>query len=164
MLIDTGAQDAAAQTRAIMGQSRFGLAVDTWRKKMSPEENKGVVRRFLEALDRQDFDALKEHPGLYQTVQRQPMVRAAFPDLRTNIEQQVAEGDTVATRATMEGTHAGTFFGVAPTNKRVKVTLLLIDQIVEGKIVLHYANADWIGVLVQLGALPPPQGMTKTLT
>jgi len=129
---------------------------------MSSDENKAVVRRFLEALDRQDFEALKEHPGLYQTVQRQPMVRAAFPDLRTKIEQQVAEGDTVATRATMEGTHGGTFFGVAPTKKTVKLTLLLIDQIVDGKIVLHYANADWLAVLVQLGALPPPPGITKS--
>ena len=130
---------------------------------MSSEENKAVVRRFLEALDRQDFEALNEHPGLYQTVQRQPMVRAAFPDMRAKIEQQIAEGDTVATRATMEGTHGGTFFGIAPTNKRVKLTLLLIDQIVDGKIVSHYANADWLGVLVQLGALPPPPGITKSL-
>jgi predicted ester cyclase len=129
---------------------------------MSSGENKAVVRRFVEALDRQDFEALKEHPGLYQTVQRQPMVRAAFPDLRTKIEQQVAEEDTVATRATMEGTHGGAFFGVAPTKNTVKLTLLLIDQIVDGKIVLHYANADWLAVLVQLGALPPPLGITKS--
>jgi predicted ester cyclase len=128
----------------------------------SSEENKAIVRRFLEALDRQDFETIKEHSGLYQTVQRQPMIRAAFPDLRTTIEQQIAEGDTVATLATMEGTHLGAFMGVAPTNKQVKLTVLLMDQIVEGKIVLHYANADWIGVLVKLGALPPPPGMTKT--
>src|SRR6185503_3966701 len=126
------------------------------------EENKAIVRRFLEALDRQNFEALKEHPGLYQTVQRQPMIRMAFPDLQATIEQQIAEGDTVATRATMEGTHAGTFMGVAPTNKHVKLTVLLMDQIVDGKIVLHYANADWIGVLVRLGALPPPPAMTKS--
>ena len=129
----------------------------------SSEDNKAIVRRFLEALEKQDFEALKEHPGLYQTAQRQPMVRAAFPDLRTKIEQQIAEGDTVATRATMQGTHLGPFMGVAPTNKQVKLTILLMDQIVDGKIVLHYANADWIGVLVQLGALPPPPGITKTL-
>ena len=128
----------------------------------SSEDNKAIVRRFLDALDQQNFEALKEHPGLYQTAQRQPMVRAAFPDLRTKVEQQVAEGDTVATRATMQGTHLGTFMGVAPTNKQVTLTVLLMDQIVDGKIVLHYANADWIGVLVRLGALPPPPGMTKS--
>ena len=127
------------------------------------EENKAIVRRFLEALDRQNFEPLKEHPGLYQTVQRQPMIRMAFPDLRGTIEQQIAEGDTVATRVTMDGTHLGTFMGVGPTNKQVKLTVLLMDRIEDGKIVLHYANADWIGVLVRLGALPPPPGMTKTV-
>ena len=54
---------------------------------MSMEENKAIVRRFLEALDQQNFEALKEHPGLYQTVARQPSVRAAFPDLQTTVEQ-----------------------------------------------------------------------------
>ena len=58
------------------------------------EENKAIVRSFLEALDQQNFDALKEHPGLYQTVVRQPLIRAAFPDLQTTIEHQIAEGDT----------------------------------------------------------------------
>jgi predicted ester cyclase len=123
---------------------------------MSQEENKRIVTRYLEALDRKDFEALKEHPGLYQTAARQPMVRAAFPDLQTTIEQQVAEGDTVATRGVMEGTHLGTFMGVEATNKHLTWTVLVMDRIVDGKIVLHYANADWVGVLVKLGALPPP--------
>ena len=123
---------------------------------MSTEENKAIVRRFLEALDKQNFDALREHPGLYQTVERQPLIRASFPDLRTTVEHQVAEGDTVATRATLRGTHLGPFMGVAPTSKQLTWSLLLMDQVVDGKIVLHHANADWIGVLVKLGVVPPP--------
>jgi predicted ester cyclase len=123
---------------------------------MSMEDNKAIVRRFLEALDRQDFDALKEHPGLHHTIARQPTVRAAFPDLQTTVEHQVAEGDTVATRATLRGTHLGTAFGVAPTNQKLTWSVLLMDQIVAGKIVLHYANADWMSVLIKLGVIPPP--------
>ena len=123
---------------------------------MSTEENKATVRRFLEALDKQNFDALREHPGLYQTVERQPLIRASFPDLRTTVEHQIAEGDTVATRATLRGTHLGPFMGVAPTSKHLTWSLLLMDQVVDGKIVLHHANADWIGVLVKLGVVPPP--------
>jgi predicted ester cyclase len=125
---------------------------------MSMEENKAIVRRFLEALDEQNFDALKEHPGLYATVVRQPVIRAAFPDLQTTIEHQVAEGDTVATRATLRGTHRGTLFGVAPTNQQLTWGVLLMDKIVDGKIVLHHANADWIGVLVKLGVVTAPGG------
>jgi len=125
---------------------------------MSMEENKAIVGRFLEALDQQNFDALKEHPGLYQTVVRQPIIRAAFPDLRTTVEHQVAEGDTVATRATMRGTHRGPLFGVEPTNQQLTWCVLLMDRIVDGKIVLHHANADWIGVLVKLGVVAAPGG------
>ena len=125
---------------------------------MSMEENKAIVRRFLEALDQQNFDALKEHPGLYQTVVRQPIIRAAFPDLQTTVEQQVAEGDTVATRATLRGTHSGPFMGVPPTNQQLTFSVLLMDKIVDGKIVLHYANADWISVLAKLGVVKPPGG------
>ena len=125
---------------------------------MSLEENKAIVRRFLEALDQQNFEALKEHPGLHQTVARQPSVRAAFPDLQTTVEHQVAEGDTVATRATLRGTHLGTIFGVPPTNQQLTWSVLLMDKIIDGKIVLHHANADWIGVLAKLGVITPPGG------
>jgi len=125
---------------------------------MGTEDNKAIVRSFLEALDRQDFDALKEHPGLYATVVRQPLIRAAFPDLRTTIEHQIAEGDTVATRATLRGTHLGPVFGVAPTNQTLTWSVLLMDKITDGKIVLHHANADWIGVLVKLGVISAPGG------
>jgi predicted ester cyclase len=125
---------------------------------MSMEENKSIVRRFLEALDHQNFDALKEHPGLYQTIVRQPIIRAAFPDLQTTVEHQIAEGDTVATRATLRGTHVGPFMGVAPTNQHLTWSVLLMDKITDGKIVLHYANADWISVLVKLGVVAAPGG------
>src|SRR5436305_1949389 len=82
------------------------------RRNMMPiDEAKTVVRDFVDALSEGNFAALSVHPGLYQTVQRQPLVRAAFPDLTITVEQQVGEGDTIATRATMRGTHAGTFMG-----------------------------------------------------
>jgi len=74
---------------------------------MSMEENKAIVHRFLEALDRQNFDALKEHPGLHHIV-------------------------------------------------ALTWSVLLTDQIVDGKIVLHHANADWISVFVKLGVISPP--------
>jgi predicted ester cyclase len=122
---------------------------------MSAEDSKAVVRRFLEALDRHDFAALEEHPGLYQTVERQPLMRAAFPDLVHKIEQQIAEGDTVATRITMTGTHLGPFMGVPPTNRRLSWSVLLMDQVIDGKIVLHHANGSWT-LPAELGLLPHP--------
>jgi predicted ester cyclase len=128
---------------------------------MSLEENKALIRSVLDALDRHDYDALKVHPGLYQTIVRQPLIRSAFPDGQTIVERQVAEGDTVATRATIRGTHRGTFMGVAPTNQPFTLSLLMMDQIVDGKIVLHHANADWLSVLVKLGVVPAPPSPPK---
>jgi predicted ester cyclase len=127
------------------------------RKFMTPDENKAVVRRFLDALDEHDFASLQEHPGLQQILQRHPMMRAAFPDLRHSIDEQIAEGDTVATRVTMTGTHLGSFMGVAPTKKVMSWNVLLMDRVVDGRIVLHHANNSWV-LLGQLGLLPQPPG------
>jgi predicted ester cyclase len=122
---------------------------------VSTEEGKVVVRRFLEALDRHDFAGLSDHPGLKQVLARHPLMRAAFPDLQHKIDEQIAEGDTVATRVTMTGTHLGSFMGVAPTNKRMSWNVLLMDRVVDCKIVLHYANNSWT-MLGELGLLPQP--------
>ena len=62
----------------------------------------------------------------------------------------------VATQAILSGTHLGSFLGVAPTGKRLSWGVLLMDQIVDGRIILHYANADWISALIQLGVISPP--------
>ena len=127
---------------------------------MITDENKAVVRRFLEALDRHDFASLEEHPGLQQILQRHPMMRAAFPDLQHKIDEQIAEGDTVATRVSMTGTHLGTFMGVAPTSKTLTWNVLLMDRVVDGKIVLHHANNSWV-LLGHLGLLPQHPGAGK---
>src|SRR5262245_62455946 len=110
---------------------------------MSLEENKAIIRRRLAALDRHDFGALGDHPGLYQTVARQPMIRTSFPDLQTTIEQQIAEGDTVATRATMRGTHLGEFMGVAPTEKQFTITVLLMNKIESDRLAPRECRLDW---------------------
>ncbi len=124
---------------------------------MSAEENKAVIRRFVELLNEGDLDrAFEGHPGLYEARQRYPYSYSAFPDLTHTIEQQVVEGDIVVTRGTLSGTHQGEFFGTAPTGRRVTFGLLMMDTIEDGKIVLHYANVDWLSVLLQIGALTPP--------
>jgi predicted ester cyclase len=130
---------------------------------MTPVENKTVVLRFLEALDRHDFASLAEHPGLKQILERHPMMRTAFPDLTHKVDEQIAEGDTVATRVTMTGTHLGPFMGVAATGRRMSWNILLMDVVVDGKIVLHHGNNSWT-LLGQLGLLPPPPGPGTTIT
>ena len=83
------------------------------------------------------------------------MFRTAFPDLRIVIEDQVAEGDKMASRYTGSGTHQGELRGFPPTNNRVEVTGTITSRIVEGKIVEEWNNIDSMGMMQQLGIVPP---------
>jgi predicted ester cyclase len=67
----------------------------------------------------------------------------------------IADGDMVATRLTMSGKHVGPFMGAAPTGMDLSVGVLMMDKVVDGQIVEHWANADWVNVLGRLGIIPP---------
>ena len=123
---------------------------------MSAHAHEAVVCSVLQAIDRQDLDALKVHPGLYETVQHMPSLWASFPDAYHTVEQQIAAGDVVATRATVRGTHQGAFMGVAPTGSAVEFMVLMMDEVVDDKIVQHFAVPDVFTLLVTLGGLPAP--------
>ncbi len=82
--------------------------------------------------------------------------RAAFPDVRSTVEEQIAEGDRVVTRWTARGTHTGDFQGMAPTGKSFTLTGITIERVVDGKIAEVWVNRDDLGLLSQLGALPAP--------
>ena len=70
------------------------------------------------------------------------------------VEQQLAEGDLVATRWTGRGTHEGELMGVDPTHNQVTVSGLTISRLEGGKIVEEYQNWDTFGMMQQLGAVP----------
>ena len=113
-----------------------------------------VVRAIAVAIDRHDLAALAAHPGLDELVEHIPTLLAAFPDLMHTIEQQTVDGDVVATRAVMRGTHRGPLMGVAPTGKRIEALVLMMDRVVDDQIVLHYALPDWMAILGPIGVLP----------
>lgn len=77
--------------------------------------------------------------------------RAAFPDLRFTIEDVVAEGDRVAFRATLRGTHQGPFRGIAPTGRAVAIAVLDVVRIDGGLITDHWGGPDLLDALRQLG-------------
>lgn len=91
------------------------------------------------------------------------MFHSAFPDIRHSFEDIIVEGDKVVTRGTFTSTHQGELQGIPPTGKRVVVSLLHIDRIVDGKIVEHWGQADMMGMLQQLGSVPPsdPAGIVR---
>ena len=134
---------------------------------MPTEENKAIVRRYQEALNANDLDALGDVvaadirmpdilPGFPQGIegakQIQQVTLAGAPDFHTTIEDLIAEGDRVAARITMTGTQTGEFFGVPPSGRPFKITGMYIARIANGKIVEHRGVEDAVGLVRQLGA------------
>jgi predicted ester cyclase len=81
---------------------------------------------------------------------------AGFPNGRITVDDQIAEGDKVATRWTGRGTQTGEIAGIAPTGKEVTVMGLTISRLEGGRVVEEWTTWDTLGMLVQLGAVPAP--------
>ncbi len=136
------------------------------------EENKALARRYVEevinkgnlaVIDELAAADFVEHspfpgqaPGIEGEEQLIGMMRAAFPDLHSTIEDLIAEGDKVVLRATTRGTHKGEFMGIPPTGKQVTVTEIHIIRFVGGKGVEHWGEVDMMGMMQQLGVAPTP--------
>ena len=84
------------------------------------------------------------------------MLRGGFPDVQWTLEDVVAEGDKVAARFTMRGTHTGPFMGIRSSGKPFSVTSMGIYRIVNGQIMEEHGLPDMLGILQQIGAVPPP--------
>jgi len=137
---------------------------------MSSEQNKAIVRRLFEEPWKGNLDVVDElttsdyvgHDPATPEPLRGPegvkefisTYRAAFPDARITVEQQLAEGDLVATRWSGRGTHEGELMGIQPTGKQVTVSGLTISRLVGGKVVEEFQNWDTFGMLQQLDAIP----------
>ena len=141
---------------------------------MSQDQNKAVVRRFIEELWNQrklevadelfaadcvthqlrgsDPAAMPRSP---ESVKAEAAAWfAAFPDLRFEIEQMFAEGNQVFSRFTMRGTNTGAWMGLPPTNRKVSVPMMTIHRIHEGKIAEDWVLIGTLILLQQLGILP----------
>ena len=80
-----------------------------------------------------------------------------FDDWNIIIEDQIAEGDKVATHWTASARHTGSLQGMPPTGKEVRVTGVNVARFAEGKIVESWFNFDMLTLLQQLGAIPMPE-------
>ena len=137
---------------------------------LSADRNKEIVRRLAVEPWEGDLGVIDEltaadyigHDPAVPEPQRGPEgikefvtgYLAAFPDGTITIEDQLAEGDLVATRWTGRGTHRGELMGIPPTGKQVTVTGLTISRVVKGKVVEEWTNWDTLGMLQQLGVVP----------
>ena len=138
---------------------------------MAPEENRILVRDYYEAAyNRRELDRLDAFlaPGFVSAGPGGRMDRqahgealaaslAAMPDLRLAVEEQIADGDAIATRWSATGTHLGALFGIPPTGRQVTATAIHIHHVRDGRIVDQWEQFDTLGVLGQLGLVPRPR-------
>jgi len=92
--------------------------------------------------------------GLKQLI---AIFRTAFPDLHCTIEDEISQGDKVAAHWMMRGTHKGQFLGNLPTNKPIAVQGLVYARIESEQVIESWIMVDQMGILQQLGLVPPPR-------
>ena|SRR5690242_4140298 len=138
---------------------------------MSTAENKALVRRFYEEIDKGNIDVLDElvaedymdhnpppfpdlAPGREGLKQAFRMFLKATPGYH-RIEEQIAEDDKVVTRMTSLGKHEGDLPGAPRTANDLKMTSITIHRIANGKLAEKWSDKDTLGFLQQIGVLPP---------
>jgi predicted ester cyclase len=137
---------------------------------MGIEENRTVVCGLVaecinpyrpDLLERFVDEGIRVHPGtpgsapdtegLAQLRDAVHRIRDAFPDLRIELEQLVAEGDVVAARWTATGTHSGELVGIAPTGRAVRWAGTDVYRLAGGRVVEWWRNDDFVWLLHQVG-------------
>jgi predicted ester cyclase len=145
---------------------------------MSTEQNKAVVRRYFEGdHDGRDnvavWDEICDHgmtvfgaglpepvKGLDAVKQFTTAIHSAFSDFGLTVEDLIADGDRVAARWIMRGTHSAPLalpgLSLPPTGKKIAVSGISICRLAGGKLVEERVEGDWMGMMQQLGAIPAP--------
>ena len=133
------------------------------------EQNKAIVRRNYETADKNDLTAFSEqlapdlvlhYPGMPGPLNREAllqMMNVMFSGLTQRqhvFEDQIAEGDKVATRLTLHAVHTGEFQGMSATGKQIAMAQTAIHRIRDGKIAEVWISSDDVGMMKQLGLMP----------
>ncbi|GHG54289.1 ester cyclase [Streptomyces griseocarneus] len=138
---------------------------------MSIEENKKLVRRFYEEIDKGNVDALDElvaedyldhspppFPGFASGLEGLRQVFRLFWEATPGtheIQDQVAEGDKVVTRLLCRGVHEGDLPGIPATGHQLEMTATVIHRIENGKLAEKWSDKDLLSFLQQLDVVPP---------
>lgn len=134
------------------------------------QTNKELVRRVFETLNGREQDAFadthasdvvlhdhdEEFRGVEAAIEHEWTIYDAFPDMEYRLEDILAEGDLVACRWTVAGTHEGEFQGIPPTGEAVEIPASGLMRVEDGEIAEVWLNYDRLGMLQQLGVVEPP--------
>lgn len=140
---------------------------------MSVEENTAIALRFAQIWGQGSLDLIDEYaspeiavsyPLLPETVHGPDAfkevirgIRSGMPDVECEVHETIAQGDKVAGRWTMRGTHSGELNGIPPTGKQVTLSGITIYRLAEGKVVEEFGEENALGFLQQLGVIPTPE-------
>jgi steroid delta-isomerase-like uncharacterized protein len=136
------------------------------------DHNKALMERFyaevvnegnLDLIDELLTDDFVEHedfpgmpPGREGVKWFFGTFKTAFPDGTMTPEAMIAEGDLVAVRISVRGTHQGEFMGVPATGKQVEFQAVDLVSFADGKATAHWGVTDAMALMMQLGAIPGP--------
>jgi steroid delta-isomerase-like uncharacterized protein len=137
---------------------------------MSTTHNKDLVRHTMNELDRRNLvGAIATYapgalfygfaPVILDVNGYRQMMSAlldAFPDSRFVVDDVITEGDKVAVRHHMEGTHQAPLQGIPASGQRIRVDAIAIFRIKDEKITEIWLSADFLGLMQQMGAIPIP--------
>jgi len=143
---------------------------------MSVEENKAVVRQYVESIGKGDISAVEElttsnfvmHAlGAGRDIDREALkqtrevAKAGFPDSTATVEDIIAEDDKVNVRITIRATHTGQYQKIAPTNRKISFARYQTFLLESGKIKEVWNLQDRYGMYEQLGVIPPTTELGK---
>ena len=136
---------------------------------MPAQDNKAAVRRFYEELmNGKNLEIIDElltadsvdhtfgSRGLEASKQFFGMLFEAFPDLRAEVHDVIAEGELVAARVTYSGSHEGEFIGIPATGRQARVSGVDFTRLQDGRQAEHWGGPDMASLLQQLGVISPP--------
>jgi predicted ester cyclase len=137
---------------------------------MSTEETRSIVKELMDRLDQRDIDGLLAYaspnaawhgfaPNALDNQGYRQAIQAfldAFPDSRFPVDRIVADGDHAVAQHSLKGTHLAPFQGVLASGRQVTVPAMAAFRVKNGKVVETWMNADLLGLLAQIGAIPSP--------
>jgi predicted ester cyclase len=134
----------------------YPILLHRWFEKVWNQKSEAAIDEMFDAdgiangLNDADGNPLRG-PENFKTLHRAFL--SAYPDLNITVEDTVVEGDKIAARCTVRGTHSGDGIGVAATNQPIEFTGLTIVKIKDGKIVEAWNEFDFMKMYSQVGAL-----------
>lgn len=136
----------------MIAHERHEALLRRYMREVWDEGNPDAVEDFLDADYIRHVSPTKPPIGRVEQIDRLKSFRPAFPDISITVEDVIVSDDRVAFRSTMRGTHQGEFLGVDATGTRIKVNLLDVWRIANGKIVEQWGGPDMHDLMRQLDA------------